>query len=164
LVEEATLRAQAQRTGQELTYTCVPPGSGRRIALDRDSDGYFDRTELDAGTDPTDPGSIPDLPGSTVRVRTSSFELRGTVSDGAPGRVGFRSATRPDVRANRIVPPSRGGTSDPTIGGATLRVYNSAGSSQMATIALPSAGWSTKGPSGRPIYRFRAAIGPISKV
>ena len=38
--------------GQELTYTCVPPGAGTRAGIDRDEDGYFDRDELDAGSDP----------------------------------------------------------------------------------------------------------------
>src|SRR5262249_4570653 len=43
---------QAGTAGQELTYTCVPPGSGIRMGIDRDEDGLFDRDELDAGTDP----------------------------------------------------------------------------------------------------------------
>jgi hypothetical protein len=30
---DASLRALAATTGQEVTYTCVPPGSGRRIGL-----------------------------------------------------------------------------------------------------------------------------------
>lgn len=38
---------------------CVPVGSGRRIAIDRDGDNFLDRDELDAGSDPTDPLSIP---------------------------------------------------------------------------------------------------------
>ena len=36
------LRTLAARPGQELTFTCVPPGSGRRIGLDRDRDGVLD--------------------------------------------------------------------------------------------------------------------------
>jgi hypothetical protein len=44
--------------GQELTYTCVPPGSGVRVALDRDLDGRFDGDEGDDGTDPADPASV----------------------------------------------------------------------------------------------------------
>jgi YVTN family beta-propeller protein len=58
-LNDAALRALAQTPGQELTYTCVPPGSGTRIALDRDDDTYFDRDELDFGSDPEDESSIP---------------------------------------------------------------------------------------------------------
>jgi len=41
--------------GSELTFTVVPKVSERRIGVDRDSDGWFDRDELDAGSDPADP-------------------------------------------------------------------------------------------------------------
>jgi hypothetical protein len=39
---DAALRALAAVPGQELTYTCAPPGSGPRLALDRDADGELD--------------------------------------------------------------------------------------------------------------------------
>ena len=45
--------------GSELTYTLVPAGMARRLGVDRDLDGALDRDELDAGTDPADPGSTP---------------------------------------------------------------------------------------------------------
>jgi hypothetical protein len=54
---DAELRALAQDEGQPLTYTCGPPGSGPRLALDRDEDGVFDADEIDGGTDPSDPES-----------------------------------------------------------------------------------------------------------
>jgi YVTN family beta-propeller protein len=41
--------------GSELTFTVVPKVSDRRIGVDRDADGWFDRDELDAGSDPADP-------------------------------------------------------------------------------------------------------------
>jgi hypothetical protein len=44
--------------GQPLTYTCAPPGSGVRMALDRDLDGALDGDERTAFTDPANPGSI----------------------------------------------------------------------------------------------------------
>ena len=56
---DAALRALASTDGQELTYTCAPPGSGVRMALDRDDDGFFDRDEIDAGSDPADPADTP---------------------------------------------------------------------------------------------------------
>jgi DNA-binding beta-propeller fold protein YncE len=54
---DAQLRARASLA--PLTYTCVPLGSGRRIALDADLDGCFDLTELQAGNDPRDASSTP---------------------------------------------------------------------------------------------------------
>jgi DNA-binding beta-propeller fold protein YncE len=40
-----------------ITYTAVPPGSGIRIALDRDLDGSFDGDEILAGKDPANASS-----------------------------------------------------------------------------------------------------------
>ncbi len=62
---DAQLRALAATAGQDLTYTCAPPGSGERMALDRDEDGFFDTDEVDAGSDPADPGSFPGGPTPT---------------------------------------------------------------------------------------------------
>ncbi|MCH8332478.1 hypothetical protein IIC65_00950, partial [Candidatus Sumerlaeota bacterium] len=45
--------------GNELTFTLVPRGTGRRMGIDRDEDGVKDRSELDFGSDPADPGSLP---------------------------------------------------------------------------------------------------------
>ena len=47
--------------GTPLTFPAVPPGSAVRIGVDRDEDGFFDRDELDAGTNPADPDSTPPL-------------------------------------------------------------------------------------------------------
>nr|MDJ0868712.1 hypothetical protein [Myxococcota bacterium] len=57
-VTQATLDGYAAAAGQSLTYTCAPPGSGVRMALDRDLDGALDSDERDANTDPANPGSI----------------------------------------------------------------------------------------------------------
>jgi hypothetical protein len=59
LVGKGEIKRQSKVTGQERTYTCVPPGSGERIGVDRDEDGFYDRDELDAGSDPADPASTP---------------------------------------------------------------------------------------------------------
>ncbi len=58
-LDRTILQQKAQTPGQELTFTCVPPGSGNRIGIDRDADGYADRDELDGGSDPENPASIP---------------------------------------------------------------------------------------------------------
>ena len=43
-----------------LTFTVVPPATGRRVGIDRDEDGIVDRTESEAGFDPDDSLSHPD--------------------------------------------------------------------------------------------------------
>jgi YVTN family beta-propeller protein len=60
-VTDPALRAAAS-LGNELTWTLVPSGTQRRIGIDRDADGAFDRDEIDLGFDPADPASTPPLP------------------------------------------------------------------------------------------------------
>lgn len=57
-LSNAALRNLANVASQELTFTCAPPGSGVRMALDRDEDGVFDADERAAGTEPNNPGSL----------------------------------------------------------------------------------------------------------
>jgi len=45
LLPDAALRLLARRKDNELTFTCVPPGTGRRIGIDRDNDGRPDGDE-----------------------------------------------------------------------------------------------------------------------
>ncbi|HEX3763377.1 MAG TPA: hypothetical protein VHW23_32000 [Kofleriaceae bacterium] len=59
VVLDRPLRLLVVATGGALTYTCVPPGSGLRIGIDRDLDGVLDGDERDAGSDPADPSSRP---------------------------------------------------------------------------------------------------------
>jgi DNA-binding beta-propeller fold protein YncE len=42
-----------------VTFTCVPPGSGYRLGVDRDADGYRDGDEVLWGRDPADPNDHP---------------------------------------------------------------------------------------------------------
>jgi hypothetical protein len=56
-ISDAVLRFLAHAA--PVTYTCVPPGSGERIGVDRDGDGFWDGDERDAHTDPADPASTP---------------------------------------------------------------------------------------------------------
>ena len=41
------------------TLVRVPPGSGQRIGIDRDGDGFLDGDERDAHSDPADAASTP---------------------------------------------------------------------------------------------------------
>jgi hypothetical protein len=55
-LSDGQLRALASQPNQELTYTCVPVGSGIRVGLDRDEDGFLNRNDFcpaiaDAGID-----------------------------------------------------------------------------------------------------------------
>jgi DNA-binding beta-propeller fold protein YncE len=58
-ISDTLLRHLATDTGRELTYTCAPPGSGTRIGIDRDGDGFLDGDEHLAGSNPADPNSTP---------------------------------------------------------------------------------------------------------
>jgi hypothetical protein len=45
--------------GQEITFSAVNYGTEMRRGVDRDADGYLDRDELDLGSNPADPVSVP---------------------------------------------------------------------------------------------------------
>jgi len=55
----AQLRALVGTWTHALTFTAVPPGSGWRIGIDRDSDGFSDGDELVLGSDPANAASTP---------------------------------------------------------------------------------------------------------
>jgi hypothetical protein len=152
---DAALRAFAGSAGQELTYTCVPPGAGTRAGIDRD--------EVDAGTDPADPQSAP-LP---VLIGTKSLSLKDDVLppvDAANRRFVFIASTNGAAPNNRVILPGLGSTGDPTAGGGTIRIYNSAGlTSDDVTVDLPASGWTTIG-NGKG-YRFvGASADPIRRI
>ncbi len=45
ILSDRTLRRRAQSVGNEVTFTCVYPGGGRRLGVDRDGDGRLDGNE-----------------------------------------------------------------------------------------------------------------------
>lgn len=57
-ISSATLRGLGG-AGSEVTVTGVPRGSGIRMGVDRDRDGFYDGDELDAHSDPGNPASTP---------------------------------------------------------------------------------------------------------
>jgi DNA-binding beta-propeller fold protein YncE len=188
-ITDGALRAQATTAGQELTYTCVPPGSGTRIGIDRDLDGFRDRDEIDAGSDPADPGSIPGggtttttttVPGTTtttttlavpdVLVQTKSMKLTDDSDEPINFRkrkLRFKSSTKTEPPANQIVVPPPGGAGDPTVHGAELIVYNTAGGTEFVFIALNPLAWEILGNVSNPKgYRFTGndPNGPVQKI
>ncbi|WNG58151.1 hypothetical protein F0U59_27930 [Archangium gephyra] len=59
LLTDTVLRQQVSTVDAALTFTCTPPGSGRRLGIDRDLDGFLDGDERAAGSNPADPLSTP---------------------------------------------------------------------------------------------------------
>src|SRR5262249_1664856 len=156
------LRGVAGMPGQEVTYTCVPPGSGERIGIDRDEDGFFDQDEVLGGSDPADPVSIPGL----TRIQTTSLLLKDDSTPPAhpeKRKVTFKSTTKQDPPTNQVTPPLLGSPGDPTLHGATLTVYNAVGqTTDEVTVPLPAGPeWTAIGSSG---FKWKSKTGPITLV
>ncbi|MBM4247396.1 MAG: hypothetical protein FJ148_27015 [Deltaproteobacteria bacterium] len=123
-ITPAMLQAHASTAGQQRTFTCVPPGPGERVGIDRDEDGAFDRDEIDAGTDPADSESFPGA-AAIVPIRTSALVLNDDAVapiDASRRKMRFRSAKRGSTPSG-VALPAQGGAGDPTLHGATLTVY-----------------------------------------
>ena len=143
------------------TYTCVPPGSGVRIGIDRDDDGVLDATS-------STPAPIP--PTRTARRRSSargrtvparSLRLADATGPPANPRAGASPSSRPRPSSTcsrtRIIPPPPGSAGDPTVAGAVLSIYNAAGmTDDDVRIDLPASGWKVRAGSV-PSYRYRSA-------
>lgn len=87
-------------------------------------------------------------------------------------KISFKSTTFQDPSGNQIVVAARGAAGDPTPGGAggggaTVQVYNSAGSGEKVTVVLPASGWTAIDDSQTPRgYKFKSASStdPITRV
>jgi len=112
LIGKTALLALANAPASELTFTGVPPGSGQRIGVDRDLDGFLDRTELDAGSNPADPNSTPANVGvGPVEVAAvakprllQSFPNPATAAGAV---LGFEAGQREQVRVRIFDPAGR---------------------------------------------------------
>jgi hypothetical protein len=81
----------------------------------------------------------------------------------------MRSTTNKQPVEHQIAMPASGSAGDPTAngatgGGATLTVYNAAGSGEVFTVTLPASGWSQIGTNPPKRYRFGLPIGPVRRI
>jgi YVTN family beta-propeller protein len=79
----------------EITFMGVPPGSGHRMGIDRDRDGYLDGDELDARSDPGNPASTPLNVGVRPGAGPDRFALRSI------GPNPFRASTEVEFSLGR---------------------------------------------------------------
>ncbi|HET9252599.1 MAG TPA: FlgD immunoglobulin-like domain containing protein [Candidatus Eisenbacteria bacterium] len=74
-LQSAALRSLPDAPGETVTFLGVPRGSGIRMGIDRDRDGYKDRWELALGSDPADPASIPAITAVAAPASTPAARL-----------------------------------------------------------------------------------------
>ncbi len=134
----AARRARAATAGHEVTFTCVPPGSGTRIGIDQDGDGAADGDELDAGTDPTDGGSTP------IDAPTICRDLTPVV---------FKRATLTDKNGGLSL------TAEIDLGQYALEDLNVVASDGDGLITSKSAPGTSVEPKSATLYRYRAPTG-----
>jgi hypothetical protein len=139
-VDDAALRAPISASAPR-TFTCLPPGTGDRVALDRDGDGALDGDERDAGSDPADPASVP--PTCEERVALSKPLLRVARNDEPSGDERFLvRATIADAAAL-----------DPSAEGLLLAVRDRDGFDLASRrIAGGAAGWRARAGTTRWTY------------
>lgn len=115
-IASADLRALGD-LGTEVTVTGVPKGSGHRMGIDRDRDGYLDGDEAAAGSDPGNGLSNPTNVGVGPGHPSTGFALRsvhpnpfraGTEVAFTLGRAGNVSLTVYDVLGREVQRVARG--------------------------------------------------------
>ena len=144
-----TLRSWAANGG-EITYLGVPPGSGKRMGIDRDRDGYRDRWELALGSDPANPVSVPSI---------------SAVAAGEAPRVPKLEQNRPNPFNPETVIPYDAGPG----GHVVLRIFDPSGRlvRTLVDATLPPgiyrATWNGRTDRNRPVasgrYFYRLAVG-----
>jgi YVTN family beta-propeller protein len=153
---DAQLRNVAATPGNQLTYTCAPPGSGERMGIDRDLDGHFDRDELDLGSDPADPLSVPGGTSAAV-VSAKKVTIKDTLTNN-------ESRRRISVfsKDSGISVPAPGGAGDPRCNASpngTVKAsvtIASPDSGQSHSADLPCQNWKLIGKATNPKgYKYR---------
>lgn len=113
--------------GREMTFSSVVRDQAIRLGVDHDQDGFRDRDELDAGSDPDDPTSVPLRPSSGVSgVPTHLLPLR--LEPAAPNPAAGR-----ETRIAYTVPAA---------GAVSLRIFDAQGREvrRLLDEVLPSEG------------------------
>src|SRR4029079_2259916 len=145
-------------------------------------DGWRDRDEIDAGTDPADPLSVPGgstttstststttststLPGQATMIPAKKLTLKDRTTppaDPSRRRFSFKAATKNAGPFNKVEAPTPGSGSDPTVNGAYVVVRGTGGlSNDLAFIMLDASGWARSGTT----YTYKApSTAAITKI
>ena len=76
---KSALLAVADVPGQSLTFTCVPPGSGTRMGINRDRDAFLDANDAAPDRVPVSSCSLSRVGGASDRGNLAAFVLLATV-------------------------------------------------------------------------------------
>ena len=106
--------------GRELTYTITPAGSGLRIGVDRDGDGYFDRDELDLGSSPSYTRSVPVINELSITLNNLKPTLQWRAAAGHTYRAQWKGSLA-DATWNDVTPDITASSAVATVTDATLK-------------------------------------------
>jgi hypothetical protein len=150
------------------------------MGVDRDEDGYFDRDEIDAGSDPADPASIPSGSTTTTSTTSPTTTSTSTTSTTLPASGQAISGKKlllvddpADASRRKAKAISRdpgidlglgnGSVDDPALHGALVGIFSAAGGFA-GFYPLPASHWRHTGTSTNPGYKYvdkLLANGPI---
>jgi DNA-binding beta-propeller fold protein YncE len=181
-IAESVFRSLASVAGQELTYTCVPSGSGVRIGIDRDEDGRYNRADncpavfnpqqTDANDDGV--GDVCELGATTTTTTTTTLATTTTTTLPSIDVLEIESlqisglshpAGDQKLKLKSGELDATSWSFDPPSDGLTLIVERSPVERWMAVIPAGAAGWRVspdgrrykwKRPSGAPPSALRA--------
>ncbi len=157
----ATLRLQAS-VARPQTFTCVPPGSGYRMGIDRDEDGVYDYDEVLQGTDPTAPDGARPQPAAKLVIKNKLPDVE------------TKNAAALQIKSPTLAIPPLGSASDPRCNGApsgtvkaTLTLASTT-SGASTTSPLPCQHWALIGKDENPQgYKYAdkaLTVGTVSKI
>ncbi len=155
-ITDGALRALAATAGQEITYTCVPPGSGTRVGIDRDEDGVLDADDnCPAVANPGQADSDSDGIGNVCDPDTVTLCGPAPEADGVCHLAGSGGAGKQQVQLKDKTPDSKDqfkwkwkkgdavGTADfrdPLASTNTMRVCIYSGAALVREMDLPAGG------------------------